>query len=355
MPSGLELSDPHISRCRQVEAEAPVCWHHPDLADVTPEPQPAPPSIRREQQRAGHRVGHIVVGPGGMVDGIAAAHGGPALEGQELARQPWVIQKLHRTAGEQRKHVAVDVGPRPVRRPVDDAAPPEGRHRPIATVSIADHDPHAIPRQDLGELLDNALKIERRAVQTPLRRPGRLPEEPSPSAPVAEQMPLLAAYAAASIQERVAAGPRAGHPVRRLRSAPAVVDGTELRCARLEGFSLHATSPCLAHAREQLEHLCRYLLRRPWPGRRVLINDDNADGREMMATCLPLAGHNVWKTADGLSGIDGACTHQPNIATVAIGCWERTAPPSRARFGTRGTGSGWSPSSGTVSRTIART
>jgi hypothetical protein len=45
---------------------------------------------------------------------------------------------------------------------------------------------------------------------------------------VAEQMPLLAAYAAASIQERVAAGPRAGHPVRRLRSAAAVADGPTL-------------------------------------------------------------------------------------------------------------------------------
>ena len=56
------MSDPHISGCGQVEA--PVCRHHPDLADVTPESQPAPPALRREQQRAGHRVGQIVVGPG---------------------------------------------------------------------------------------------------------------------------------------------------------------------------------------------------------------------------------------------------------------------------------------------------
>ena len=95
-----------------------------------------------------------------------------------------------------------------------------------------------------------------------LRRGGRLPEDPSPTDPVAEQMPLLAGYAAASIQERVATGPRAGHPVRRLRSA-AAVDGDKLRCARLEGFSLHANVALPAHAREPLEHLCRYLLRPP--------------------------------------------------------------------------------------------
>ena len=57
---------------------------------------------------------------------------------------------------------------------------------------------------------------------------------------MAEQLPLLAGYAAASIQGLVASGPRAGHPVRRLRSAAAVVDLAKPRCAQLEGFSLHA-------------------------------------------------------------------------------------------------------------------
>ena len=76
-------------------------------------------------------------------------------------------------------------------------------------------------------------------------------------------MPLVAGYAAASIQQRVATGPRAGHPVRRLRSAAAVGDGNKPRCARLQGFSLHANVALPAHAREQLEHLWRYLLRPP--------------------------------------------------------------------------------------------
>ena len=75
-----------------------------------------------------------------------------------------------------------------------------------------------------------------------LRRRRRLPEEPSPTDPVAEQMPLLAGYASASIQELVASGPRAGHPVRRLRCAAAVVEESKPRCARLEGFSLRSPS-----------------------------------------------------------------------------------------------------------------
>ncbi len=41
------------------------------------------------------------------------------------------------------------------------------------------------------------------------------------------------------------------------------MDGAKPRCAGLEGFSLHANVAVPAHARERLEHLCRYLLRSP--------------------------------------------------------------------------------------------
>jgi len=106
-------------------------------------------------------------------------------------------------------------------------------------------------------------QIHRRVLRV-LRRRGRLPEaDSSPTDPVAEQMPLLAQYASASIQGLVASGPRAGHPVRRLRSAAAVVDGAKPRCARRKGFSLHANVGVPAHARGRLEHLCRSLLRPP--------------------------------------------------------------------------------------------
>lgn len=80
-------------------------------------------------------------------------------------------------------------------------------------------------------------------------------------AAVAVASTLLAGYASASIHGLVASGPRAGHPVRRLRSAAAVVDAAKPRCARLDGFSLHANVAGPAHARARLEHLCRSLLR----------------------------------------------------------------------------------------------
>ena len=121
----------------------------------------------------------------------------------------------------------------------------------------------ALPAPTDAEVADVLEQVHRR-VRRLLRRRGRWPEEEScPSDPVTEQMPLLAEYASASIQGLVASGPRAGHPVRRLRSAAAVVDGAKPRCARVEGFSLHANVAVPAHARERLEHLCRSLLRPP--------------------------------------------------------------------------------------------
>jgi len=64
------------------------------------------------------------------------------------------------------------------------------------------------------------------------------------------------------LQGRVALGPRAGELVRRLRSAAAATP-TGRRSARLAGFSLHADVAVPARQRDQLERVCRYLLRPP--------------------------------------------------------------------------------------------
>jgi hypothetical protein len=72
---------------------------------------------------------------------------------------------------------------------------------------------------------------------TRLRRWCRhTPEEARPTDPLAEQMPLLAGYTAASIQKLMATAPGAGHPVRRLRASAVVVNGEQLRCARRGEF-----------------------------------------------------------------------------------------------------------------------
>lgn len=131
--------------------------------------------------------------------------------------------------------------------------------RPTPTAPPVFHARPAPADEEIATILEQVHdRVGRR-----LRRRGRMPEEPSPTDPVAEQMPLLAGFASASIQELLASGPRAGHPVRRLRSAAAVVDEQKPRCARLEGFSLHANVAVPAQARDALEHLCRSLLRPP--------------------------------------------------------------------------------------------
>jgi hypothetical protein len=67
---------------------------------------------------------------------------------------------------------------------------------------------------------------------------------------------------AALVQGRVALGPRAGQAVRRLPSAASATP-TGPRCARLQGFSLHADVAVPTRRRDRLEQLCRYLLRPP--------------------------------------------------------------------------------------------
>jgi putative transposase len=73
---------------------------------------------------------------------------------------------------------------------------------------------------------------------------------------------FFASAVAASLQGRVALGLRAGQPVRRLRSA-ATATSTGRRSARREGFSLHADVAVPARRRDQLEKVCRDILRPP--------------------------------------------------------------------------------------------
>jgi len=101
-----------------------------------------------------------------------------------------------------------------------------------------------------------------RRVRRLLARRGRLPEEAQGRDPFAAQEPLFAQTVAASRQGRVARGPRAGPPVRRLRSA-ADATATGPRSARLEGFSRHADVAGPARRRDRLEHRGRDLVRPP--------------------------------------------------------------------------------------------
>jgi hypothetical protein len=83
--------------------------------------------------------------------------------------------------------------------------------------------------------------------------------------PLRDNEPELARTMAASVQQRIAFGKRAGEKVRRLGSGfgdegerPAL---TGPRCASVNGFSLHANTDIPAHRRDQLERLIRYTAR----------------------------------------------------------------------------------------------
>src|SRR5215470_43663 len=112
-------------------------------------------------------------------------------------------------------------------------------------------------------------KISHRVIRL-LRRLGYLEmglESPVATGydPLRDTAPELARTMAASVQQRLAWGERAGQYVRRIGAgfgsegeAPRL---TGPRCANVHGFSLHAQTHIPAHRRDQLEQLIRYTAR----------------------------------------------------------------------------------------------
>jgi hypothetical protein len=107
--------------------------------------------------------------------------------------------------------------------------------------------------------------ISRRVIRT-LRQRGYLEtgsegDVPTGQDPRRADTPALARTMAASVQQRIAFGERAGQQVRRL-GAGFGIEGeaptrTGTRCASVRGFSLHANTQVPAHRRDQLERLLR--------------------------------------------------------------------------------------------------
>ena len=83
--------------------------------------------------------------------------------------------------------------------------------------------------------------------------------------PLGDDAPELARTMAASVQQRIAWGERAGQRVRRIGASFGSVDEgptlTGPHCARAQWFSLHAHTHIPAHRRDQLECLIRYTAR----------------------------------------------------------------------------------------------
>ena len=124
---------------------------------------------------------------------------------------------------------------------------------------------HASPEPSDDDIADLLLTVRVRILRwlerRGLVRGGQAGDVPDPWQ---EEAPLLAACYGASVQGSVALGPRAGHFVSRVRSdSPPAPAGATTRCARLDGYSLHADVRIPAHDRTRLEHLCRYIARPP--------------------------------------------------------------------------------------------
>ena len=53
--------------------------------------------------------------------------------------------------------------------------------------------------------------------------------------------------------------------------------------------------------------------------RRVLVIEDNPDGREMLRQVLEMSGHQVYDAMNGITGVERALQHRPDVAVVDIG------------------------------------
>jgi hypothetical protein len=130
------------------------------------------------------------------------------------------------------------------------------------------------------EEVARVLATIRRRVGRLLARRGLDPgvEGAGPTDGFAEESPVLAGLATASVLGRSALGSRAGAALRRLGD----VTGATARAprgprqAQLEGFDLHANVWMPTRNRAGLERLCRYLLRPPLAQERLRLR---ADGR----------------------------------------------------------------------------
>ncbi len=135
------------------------------------------------------------------------------------------------------------------------------------------HPTHGLTALDVDEVLATvepriARLLERRGL-------GAGDDDGSASDAWAEDAPVLAGLAAASVQGTAALGPHPGARLRRLGDAPEEGEApASAGChARANGFDLHAGLVVPAGQRDRLERVCRYALRPPVNEERLHLTD----------------------------------------------------------------------------------
>lgn len=137
---------------------------------------------------------------------------------------------------------------------------------------ISDHGPirfHPLPPPDDPEVGRVVVRVAHKLAKLLQKHGCGQDADPSEPDPLAEPDPLLATLAAASIQGRVATGPRAGQRLLRPgdRIDPEDLEDCEAtpppRCATAAGVSLHADVAVPARDRNRSQRLARYCARPP--------------------------------------------------------------------------------------------
>jgi hypothetical protein len=151
-----------------------------------------------------------------------------------------------------------------------------------------------------------------------LRRQGLGPDaEGSRPDPVVEESPVLAGLSTASVQGRVALGPRAGARSLALGRDPEAewVTSGGPRHAHVEGFDLHANVAVRGEDRERREQLCRYLLRPAVAQDRLRLTEDGRIVLELKRPWQDGTSHLVFEPLDLLARL-AALTPRPRINLI---------------------------------------
>jgi hypothetical protein len=140
-------------------------------------------------------------------------------------------------------------------------------HRPVA-----DQPPVFVPLPSptQEQVAQVANKVKKK-VERLLRKQGRVGAQ-GEQAEAEQEQSYWDRLCAASIQGRIATGPKAGWRVRRVGGQPVLLPPAErYLCADADGFNVHAHTSVGAGHKQERERLCRYILRPALCGQRLSI------------------------------------------------------------------------------------